>query len=385
MESKAFYYKIGNYLAFAIVGFFIVATIIRLYPFTGTNLGVSNGIDDWFRYWDNAKDISKNGLLIPSQSSVYYGPGSFLYNYFIALCFILFGENLIPIYFIQSIFLATSILLIYYAFRGELSGKIGLLLLITLFLFGVLDIYKYYTFKLLSENLALFTLATFIYFIKIGLDNHIVKFQFLATFFLVLSVLIRPTLFPIAFVYAFLLVIYYFKNTFLKKQNLFLLLGLLFIGISILGFRNYLITETWVFLPSEGSSDSWKQLLSLDFEILYKKSLFALGFLSSLNPEYQPRPHWFFLILTYFTYLYNRLKNWKSISNSEILFNVFIVSFYMLTVLFITVDSYGFRAFLPIQFMLIAVSFLSIEKLILRFSKVCLPAIAKQRKLKQNN
>ena len=372
-------------MAFAIVGFFIVATIIRLYPFTGTNLGVSNGIDDWFRYWDNAKDISKNGLLIPSQSSVYYGPGSVLYNYFIALCFILFGENLIPIYFIQSIFLATSILLIYYAFRGELSGKIGLLLLITLFLFGVLDTYKYYTFKLLSENLALFTLAIFIYFIKIGLDNYRVKFQFLATFFLVLSVLTRPTLFPIAFVYAFLLIIYYFKNTLLRKQNLFLLLGLLFTGISILGFRNYLITETWVFLPSEGSSDSWKQLLSLDFEILYKKSLFALGFLSSLNPEYQLRPHWFFLILLYFTYLYNRLKNWKSISNSEILFNVFIVSFYMLTVLFVTVDSYGFRAFLPIQFMLIAVSFLSIEKLILRFSKVCLPAIAKQRKLKQNN
>lgn len=369
MESKAYYYKIGNYLAFAIVGFFIVATIIRLYPYTETNLGVSNGIDDWFRYWDNAKDISKNGLLIPSQSSVYYGPGSFLYSYFIALCFILFGENLIPIYFIQSIFLATSILLIYYAFRDELSGKIGLLLLITLFLFGVLDTYKYYTFKLLSENLALFTLATFIYFIKIGLDNQIVKFQFLATFFLVLSVLIRPTLFPIAFVYAFFFVIYYFKNTLLKKQNLLLLLGLLFIGISILGFRNYLITGTWVFLPSEGTSDSWKQLLSLDFDIIYKKLLFALGFLSSLNPEYYPRPHWFIILLLYCFYLYLRIKNWKTISYSEILFNVFIVSFYVLTILFVTVDSYGFRAFLPIQFLLIAISFLSIEKFILRFKK----------------
>ena len=368
MESKAYYYKIGNYLAFAIVGFFIVATIIRLYPFAETHLGVSNGIDDWFRYWDNAKDISKNGLLIPSQSSVYYGPGSFLYNYFIAFCFILFGENLIPIYFIQSILLATSILLIYYAFRSELSGKIGLLLLVTLFLFGVLDTYKYYTFKLLSENLALFTLATFIYFIKIGLDNDKVKFQFLATFFLVLSVFIRPTLFPIAFVYAFFLVIYYFKNTLLRKQNLFLLLGLLFTGISILGFRNYLMTQTWVFLPSEGSSDSWKQLLSLDFEILYKKSLFALGFLSQLNPDYYPRPHWFLLILLYVFYLLSFIKNWRSFSYSEILFNVFIVSFYVLTILFVTVDSYGFRAFLPIQFMLIAVTFLSIKKLILIFN-----------------
>jgi hypothetical protein len=222
---------------------------------------------------------------------------------------------------------------------------------------------------LLSENLALFTLATFIYFIKIGLDNHIVKFQFLATFFLVLSVLIRPTLFPITFVYAFFLVIYYFKNTLLGKQNLFLLLGLLFTGISILGFRNYLITETWVFLPSEGASDSWKQLLSLDFEILYKKSLFALGFLSQLNLGYYTRPHWFLLILLYLFYLLSFVKNWRSFSNSEILFNVFIVSFYMLTIMFVTVDSYGFRAFLPIQFMLIAVTFLSVKKIILRFSK----------------
>ncbi len=364
MESKAYYYKIGNYLAFAIVAFFIVATIIRLFPFTETNLGVSNGIDDWFRYWDNAKDISKNGLLLPSQSSVYYGPGSFLYNYFIAFCFILFGENLIPIYFVQSILLAASIILIYYAFRDELSGKIGLLLLATLFLFGVLDTYKYYTFKLLSENLAIFTLATFIYFIKNGLDNDKVKFQFFATFFLVLSILIRPTLFPIAFVYAFFLVIYYFKNNLLRKQNLFLLLGLLFTGISMLGFRNYLITETWIFLPSEGSSDSWKQLLSLDFEILYKKSLFALGFLNQLNPDYNPRPHWFLLILLFFISFYNRLKNWKSVPYSEVLFNVFIVSFYVLTVLFVTVDSYGFRAFLPIQFMLITVSFLSFKKTI---------------------
>jgi hypothetical protein len=369
LESKAYYNKIGNFLAFTIIGFFIVATIIRLYPFTETNLGISNGIDDWFRYWDNAKDISKNGLLIPSQSSVYYGPGSILYNYFIAFCFILFGENLIPIYFIQSMLLASSILLIYYAFREQLSGIIGLLLLVTLFLFGILDTYKYYTFKLLSENIAIFTLSFFIYCVKIGFDNNKVSFHYLATFFFVLSVLIRPTLFPIAFVYAFFLIFYYFKNTLFEKQNLFLLLGLLLIGISILGFRNYLIAGTWTFLPSEGASDSWKQLLSIDLDILYKKVLFALGFLSYLNPEYYPRPHWFIIIVLYFFYLYYRIKYWKSISSSEIIFNSIIISFYVLTILFVTVDSYGFRAFLPIQFLLIAISFLSIEKLILRFKK----------------
>lgn len=370
MKAPSDYNKIGNYLAFAIVGFFIVATIIRLFPFTETNPGISNGIDDWFRYWENAHDIYKNGVLMPAQSSVYYGPGSFLYNYFLAFCFLIFGENLIPIYFIQSLMLAFSILLIYYAFRKELTGIMGIALLLTLFSFALLDTYKHYTFRLLSENLAIFTLATFVYFVKLGFDNWNVKHQFLATFFLMLSVLIRPTLFPIAFIYVLLLVIYYFKNRQLKKKNLFGMLLFFFLGISTLGIRNYLVSGTWIFLPSEGISDSWKQLFALDLTIIYKKILFAMGFLSNLNSEYYPRPHWFLLILLYLYYLYNRVKNWKTISYSEIIFNSFIISFYVLTIMFVTIDSYGFRALLPIQFMLIAVSFLHVENLILRFKNV---------------
>lgn len=369
MRTKAYYYKIGNYLALAIVIVFLMQTYFRLYPFTVTNHGESNNIDDWFRYWDNAKDISKNGFLIPSQSSVYYGPGSFLYNYFIAACFLLFGENLIPIYFIQSVLLASSILLIYYAFRNELSGGIGLLLLLTLFLFGLLDVFKYYTFKLLSENLAIFTLATFVFFAKIGFDQVKVKFHYLATFFFVLTVLIRPTFFPITIAYAVFLIVFYFKNSALKKYNLLGNLALLFAGISILGIRNYFIAGTWVFLPSEGASDSWKQLLELDIEIIYKKVLFAIGFLSSLNPDYYPRPHWFLLFLLYAYYLFGIIKNRPTINYSEILFNVFIIGFYLLTLVFVTVDSYGFRAFLPIQFMLISVSFIAVKKLILKFNK----------------
>jgi hypothetical protein len=262
--------------------------------------------------------------------------------------------------------LASSILLIYYAFRKELTGIIGIALLFTLFSFALLDTYKHYTFRLLSENLAIFTLATFVYFVKLGFDNFKEKHQFLATFFLMVSVLIRPTLFPIAFLYVLLIFIYYLKNSQLKKKNIFGMLLFFFLGISTLGIRNYLVSGTWIFLPSEGISDSWKQLLALDLTIIYKKILFAIGFLSSLNHEYYPRPHWFLLILLYCYYLYNRIKNWKSISNSEIIFNSIIISFYVLTIMFVTIDSYGFRALLPIQFLIIGVSFLSVEKIIFK-------------------
>ena len=142
-----------------------------------------------------------------------------------------------------------------------------------------------------------------------------------------------------------------------------------FLGISTLGIRNYLVSGTWIFLPSEGISDSWKQLLALDFTIIYKKILFSLGFLSILNPEYFPRPHWLILILLYSYYLFIRIKKWITISYSEIILNSFIICFYTLTILFVTIDSYGFRALLPIQFMLIGVSFLSVEKLIPTFKK----------------
>jgi hypothetical protein len=42
------------------------------------------------------------------------------------------------------------------------------------------------------------------------------------------------------------------------------------------------------------------------------------------------------------------------------------IKYQYLSVGLITVDSYGFRAFLPVQFILIGVSFISVDKLILK-------------------
>jgi len=371
MITKAYfnYKKLGDYLALAIIFVFLTQTFFRLYPFTEITPGISNGIDDWFRYWNNAKDITHVGFWMPSQSEVYYGPGSFLYNYFIAGCFLLFGERVAPIYFIQSLLLALSILFIYYTFRRQLSGLTSILFLLTLFAFALLDVYKYYTFKLLSENLGIFTLSVFVYFAKIAFDKTKMGFHFIAIFFLLLSVLTRPTLFPLIFAYILFLFFYFYENPKFKKVNLFGMLAILLVGMSGLAFRNYYVVGVWEFLPSEGISDSWKQLLSLDFSIIYKKILFSLGFLPQLNSDYNLRPHWFILALLYSFYLFHRLRNIKTITYSEFLFNGFIIGFYVLTILFVTVDSYGFRAFLPIQFLLIAISFLTFDKVLRLFLK----------------
>jgi hypothetical protein len=363
------YKKIGDYLALAIVFIFLSKTFFRLYPFTEITPGISNGNYDWFRYWDNAIDIHRNGFWISSQTKVYYGPGSILYNYFVAGCFLLFGENVVPIYFIQSLLLAFSILLIYNTFRKNLSGLSSILLLLTLFAFAVLDVYKYYTFKLLSENVAIFTIAVFVYFAKKGFDNFKIHAHYLAVIFLMFSVLLRPTIFPLAFLYVCFLLVYFYQNPQLKKLHFIGLISLLFIGLNFLALRNYLIVGIWTFLPSEGISDSWKQLLALDYTTVYKKILFALGFLSQLNPAYYPRPHWFLLWFLYGFYCIYQLKNRKSLTYSVFLFNALIIGFYVLNILFVTVDSYGFRAFLPFQFLFIGIAFLSVDKLFSLFKR----------------
>jgi hypothetical protein len=100
-----------------------------------------------------------------------------------------------------------------------------------------------------------------------------------------------------------------------------------------------------------------------------KKILFALGFLSQLNPAYYPRPHWFLLWLLYGFYCIYQIKNRKSPTYSVFLFNALIIGFYVLNILFVTIDSYGFRAFLPFQFLFIGIAFLSVDKLFSLFKR----------------
>jgi hypothetical protein len=361
--------KIANYLCFGIVVVFAILSLIRLYPFSETTPGISNEIDDWFRYWDNANDIVKNGILIPSQKGEYYGPGSFLYNYFLAFCILIFGKNVSIIYLINSILLSSSIVLVYQSFKSKLSNLSGICLLLTLSVFGYLDVFKHYSFKLLSENLALLLVALFVFFITNFFHHKRLIHLYLAGFFLVLTILTRLTLLPFAFVFIILIYYYIYKTNSISLKKIVPLLLLVLFGISVIGIRNYFVCGKWTFLPTEGMSDAFGQSGEFSIFNFAKKTLYSFGYLPILNQDYQIRPHWLLLWAGYFVYLIQKVKTIKNIPFDELIFNAFIVVFYALNIIFVTVTSYGFRAYLPAIFLLIALTFLELDRLYLKIKK----------------
>lgn len=369
LKKQHFSENLGNYFCFGIVVFFLLLSYFRLIPFSQSNPGVSNEIDDWFRYWNNANDIVSNGFFIPSQKGEYYGPGSFLYNYFLAFCILIFGKNVSIIYLIQSVLLSSSIVLIYQSFKSKLSNLSGLCLLFTLSVFGYLDVFKHYSFKLLSENLAIPLVALFVFFITVFFHHKRLIHLYLAGFFLVLTILTRLTILPFAFVFILLIYSYIYKINSIPIKKIVPLLLIVLLGISLIAIRNYFVCGKWTFLPTEGMSDAYGQSGEFSFFNFAKKTLYSFGYLPILNDNYQIRPHWLLLWAGYFVYIIQKFKSIKKIPFDELIFNAFIVVFYGLNIIFVTVTSYGFRAYLPVIFLLIALTYIEIDRLYFRIKK----------------
>lgn len=390
--------RTGNILAISIIFFFLFLSLIRLFPFENHLSSILNeGKDDWFLYARFALDIKQNGILMSSVNGVYNLPSGFLYNYFVALCFFVFGENLVPVYIIQSTLLGFSIAFIYWAFRDKMKPRTGILFLITMFIFALVDVSRYYSFRLLSENLALFTIAVFFYcFIK-GIEKNKLALFISAAVFLGFSILIRPNVFPFGIALNIILLFYFLKQK--KKELLKSFLFLLFFGLSmsLLAIRNYLICGKWVFLPYKGSllqyiaSEDhiipssvklsglnspqisttgyiisyaeyiWQQPL-LFFSFYIKKLMFCFGFLSFLEPSYNWRFHWILMWAAYFAYLFFSVKRKFRFEIWEMVTHLFILFYYSALILVTPIGSYGFRMLIPCTFIVLAFAFMVLDK-----------------------
>lgn len=363
--------KIGNIISMFIAIILLSMTLIQFLNKEYSLESVLVGSDDWSLYASQALDIKNNGLLIKSVSDEYLFPGGFLYNYFIATCFVFFGESLLPIYFIQTILLGLSINLIYQTFRDEMKPVTGYYFLMFLFIFGLLDVYKYYTFQLFSENLAIFTLSAFFYYFRIGFNYKKINCFLFSAFFLGISVLIRPNVFPFSVVLLILLIYLCFK-----REIKFIWLNLFFIvfvvSASFLAIRNYLVTENISFLPMDGnffdyiSRDNPFSLIAHPgpfFTHYVKKIIFCFGFLPILETNYNIRPHW--LILWYCYFIFMILQYIKKIKNDRIqlVIHLFVFSFFGTLVFVAPIEHYGFRILIPGIFFVLVSIFLTYDKL----------------------
>ena len=118
-------------------------------------------------------------------------------------------------------------------------------------------------------------------------------------------------------------------------------------------------------MPILGVSDAFHQMNEISLTHLLKKTLFCFGYLPALNKEYHLRPHWIIMWLGYFIYMFFRIKSKNKIQFWELIIQLFIIFYYGLSIIFVQIDSYGFRAFLPANFIILAFSIIGIEKLMM--------------------
>lgn len=356
---------------------FFIPTLfkINVYDFSIDNLII--GVDDWNRYARNAIDINENGLLLINVSGNYLIPASFFYNYFVAFCFKLFGENPASVYLVQSVLLGTTIALSYFTFRDFLKPKTGWLFLLALIVLGFLDIYKYYTFRLLSENLAIFTIMLFFFFLKKMIISSTNRLQLLSGALLGISQLTRPNIILFSllfFLYLMILCVINRKNI-TKYWLVFLSYAIV---ISLLPLRNFIVTGDLYFLPVDGNfldymsrtnptsmSDSLFHYLNYYFD----KLIFCIGYLPILEAKYQARPHWFimwvgFMIKMFFLFFRPIKIRWFELS----LFS-FVIAFYLILILIAPIANYGYRMVIPALFILLGLSFMGYEQLYDNFKR----------------
>jgi len=370
---------------------FLVLGLFRLYPYNNGLEGMlgSELNDDWVRYARLGMDIKRNGLEISSVKGPYDWPAGFLYNYFVAVCFLIFGENLMPIYLIQHLMVGLSIALVYWTFKDRMSSIAAILFLFAMSGFAVLDMCKYYVIRLLSENLLFFIIALFFFFFVRGFTRNDLRMQLVSAFLVGLAMLTRPNL----FLYGGILIIpvagYYLKKS--KKGILYIFLFMLIMGstASLLGLRNYSVCGKWYILPTakvEGQPDGLLRkhhhipksidLSNTDAPVYAKLNkinenfgpyleylrqepmvfvghyvkniLFCFGFAPLLDEDFRLRPHWILMWIGYFAYLISRIIKKARMEIWEAAIHLYLALYIISLVAVARVQSYGFRYMLPL-------------------------------------
>lgn len=350
-----------------------VISVFRSYHYGPTIAEAVDGIDDWNRYARQALDIKHNGILIGSVKGPYFGPGGFLYNYFIALFFIVFGDTLAPVFLAQTILLCLSVVAIFRTFKDFLSKPTQFIFLCTLFVFATADVFVNYSHKLLAESLGLFLFSMYVYTYVMSIRLHQDRTLLLSTGFICLTTLVRPSMIPFLPLHIGLIVLYQVRRKELSWQRITQHSALIAASLMIIPMRNFIVAGEWTFLPTEGSFNSVQQLVHSSFSDLVLKLAFCLGYLPPLNPVFKIRFHWLIMWAGYFYFCYYQVRNLKTVRFREFSLHAFILIYLIVSVVFVTVQSYGYRSMLLINFVVLGFSFMGLDVLVRRVRSISKP------------
>ena len=265
------------------------SSVQSLFPL-GNDVNQSN--DDWWSYHHYAVSVLHGGMSMPAVQGPYTRPGGFGYVYFVAAVYAVFGVRSQVVYVIQTFLLALSVLGFVYAFRRWLTPFYLLVYGLLVIVFVYLDHFRFYTFRLLSENLLIFLLAPLFIAFERLLSNGS-RLAAVATGFLAgACFLVRPNTLFLAPAWA-LLLLYRKRDKRTIINGAILIAGVILMGSLIL-LRDYAATATSALRVITTRQD-WMHPSSLSdaFPFYGRRILYVLGNLHALIPEFGSLRYWY--------------------------------------------------------------------------------------------
>jgi len=248
--------------------------------------------DDWWSYHRFAVSVLNGGMTMPAVRGPYTRPGGFGYVYFVAAVYKLLGVRSDAVYLIQTFLLALSVLGFVHAFRRRLTPFYLLIYGLLVVVFDYLDHFRFYTFRLLSENLLIFLFAAlFIAFERLLSSGS--RLAAAATGLLAgACFLVRPNTLLLAPAWALLLI--YRKRDRRTIVNSAILIAGLVLMAGLIVWRDYAVTAAFDLRVLTTRQD-WLHPLSFSdaFPFYGRRILYALGYLHALIPEYGSFWRWY--------------------------------------------------------------------------------------------
>jgi hypothetical protein len=230
-----------------VVTTFVVTGLVRLHPYADDVTAATAAGDDWLSYKLYAVSILDGGLHIPAVPGAYYLPGGFLYNYFVAAVFAIFGTSTGYVYVVQYALLGIAASLMFIFARGFLSSDVALGYFVTCAIALYLS-FGDYVHRLLSENLVVVLYPVLLISFVRALEQHSGPRIALAGFIAGLVVLTRPNLVILPVLLACVLVLFDRQKGSLGRAALFLTTTAA--AFSLLPLRNAYVTGALVLTPA---------------------------------------------------------------------------------------------------------------------------------------
>jgi len=328
----------------AVVVAFTILGVRRADGFHDDVNDVTSQGDDWLNYKRYAVSIVERGWTMPGAAGNYYRPAGFLYNYFVAAVFAIAGVNASYVYVAQSALLGLSVALMTVAFRPYLLPLSQWLLAVALAAAAYVDVFRNYTFRLLSENLLLVWLALFWLAFRVAERRREDAWPMLVCGALFgLCGLTRPNLIPAAAVLA--VVMWKASGGFTGRAAWAFVLAFCAVT-SFMLVRNYAVTGQ-VSLVALTGSVGWVVPKPADAVGHYaRRLLFSLGFLPLLDSAYRIRPHW---LLAWGGAAALVAMRWRALDLWESVALAFLAAYLVPMIAVAAIGNYGFRMLVPVM------------------------------------